>query len=326
MHVGMSRICLVILLGSVACGPDLNTSPEARTQSLTAPLPVLRSVTSLSRRDSWAVGAAGTALHYDGHGWSVVPTSTTADLNKVSGSDGENLWAVGTGGTTLRFGSGRWTLLPSGTTEELYGVWTNGKEEAWAVGAAGTILRWRHRAWTLTPSGTTSDLRGVWSSAPNDVWAVGDGGTILHWRHGAWSPVDSGTTSALQAIYGTGPRDIWAVGGPSGGYGRAVHYDGHSWTQQTVGPSGRNALDFADVWGSSPRRYFAVAHSWRSTTVLGWDGTQWSESFTETSYMPTRWYWGVSGHKADLFVAGAEDAAGRLLRWDGSAWAEELLP
>src|SRR5438094_2977648 len=45
--------------------------------------------------DVWAVGGAGTILHWDGHDWNPVPSGTTETLLGIWGSAPNDVWAVG---------------------------------------------------------------------------------------------------------------------------------------------------------------------------------------------------------------------------------------
>ena len=52
--------------------------------------------------DVFAVGARGTILHYDGTGWSGLPSSTARDLFTVTGSlDGRTVVAAGASGAVV---------------------------------------------------------------------------------------------------------------------------------------------------------------------------------------------------------------------------------
>jgi hypothetical protein len=52
----------------------------------------------------WAVGKAGTILHWNGSAWSTVPSPTSADLDAVFGADACDVWAVGDRGAVLALG------------------------------------------------------------------------------------------------------------------------------------------------------------------------------------------------------------------------------
>jgi photosystem II stability/assembly factor-like uncharacterized protein len=61
-------------------------------------------VTADSATRAFAVGAAGTILHWDGSTWRLIATSTGANLRAVAQgfSAPLDLWVVGDGGTILR--------------------------------------------------------------------------------------------------------------------------------------------------------------------------------------------------------------------------------
>lgn len=64
----------------------------------------LRGVWGSSGNDVFAVGDAGTILHYNGFTWSAVSSGTTRNLAGVWVSPGRNAFAVGDSGTVLRYG------------------------------------------------------------------------------------------------------------------------------------------------------------------------------------------------------------------------------
>jgi hypothetical protein len=60
-----------------------------------------------SSSDVFAVGSAGTILHYDGEGWSAMSSGTTNGLSGVWGSSGSDVFAVGDGGNIVHHGGER---------------------------------------------------------------------------------------------------------------------------------------------------------------------------------------------------------------------------
>ena len=55
----------------------------------------LQAVWGSGASDVWVVGRAGTILHWDGVGWSPIPSGTSAVLSAVWGSGADDAWAVG---------------------------------------------------------------------------------------------------------------------------------------------------------------------------------------------------------------------------------------
>jgi hypothetical protein len=65
-----------------------------------------------SANDVWAVGLAGTILHFDGKAWTRSTAPVTDDLWSVWGSSANDVWAVGGHGALLRFDGKAWRKLP----------------------------------------------------------------------------------------------------------------------------------------------------------------------------------------------------------------------
>jgi uncharacterized repeat protein (TIGR01451 family) len=93
-----------------------------------------------SGSDVFAVGRAGTILHYDGADWSAMSSGTTEPLYGLWGSS--DVFAVGHRGTILHYDGAAWSPMSSGTTEWLYGVWGSAGTDVFAVGDDGTILHY----------------------------------------------------------------------------------------------------------------------------------------------------------------------------------------
>ncbi len=54
-----------------------------------------------SNMDVWAVGGAGTVLHWNGQTWNTLASGTMATLYSIWGSSEQALWTAGGGGTIL---------------------------------------------------------------------------------------------------------------------------------------------------------------------------------------------------------------------------------
>jgi hypothetical protein len=117
-----------------------------------------------SGSDVFAVGAEGTALHYDGAVWEKMETGTALDLIGISGLSGTDIWAVGEGGAILHYDGASWTSMESGTTRTLKGVFASPGGVVFAVGANGTVLEY-----VSSPTGvmTASPRLVLHENAPN---------------------------------------------------------------------------------------------------------------------------------------------------------------
>jgi hypothetical protein len=197
---------------------------------------LFNSVTAIGPGDVWAVGlwrpgnsstyAQPLTEHWNGNGWTVVPTP----------------------------------VVPNSSTP-LYGVGSDASGDVWAVGisvdfpvqpigphAHAFALQWTANAWSSVqtaavvapfggPGVDVMGLNGVKVLSPTNAWAVGDGqdytgntptspdmAFIEHWDGSSWSqvslqPISNG--DFLVDVQGTA-TDLWAVGGKNQSYQSAA--------------------------------------------------------------------------------------------------------
>lgn len=125
-----------------------------------------------------ALGAAGTALHYDGVKWSALSTGSTVALHSADVA-----------------------VTPTGTITDFF-----------VVGDGGTILHSSNGVtWSPQTSGTMNDLAAVSVVSATDVFAVGAGGTILHYDRTTWSV----QTVTRASVSGAGARGSTSRAGPT---------------------------------------------------------------------------------------------------------------
>jgi len=220
-------------------------------------------VSGSSPSDVWAVGnflpdtpdsnpdaTLTLAEHYDGTGWSVVPTPNTgpnfATLFGVAARGGQ-AWAVGVRldrnyrdrALVESWDGTGWRIADNpqpGTQRDLfYAASATSTRDVWAVGDREgpdgrfqTLAEhWDGTTWQLVPTpdpGTTGDhLYGVSAVSENDAWAVGqrldasgaDRALIEHWDGRRWSVLPSpafGAASAMLDAVTASSGEVWAVG------------------------------------------------------------------------------------------------------------------
>jgi hypothetical protein len=156
---------------------------------------------TVSKNDIWAVGRYNNGSinrvlieHWDGTGWTVVPSpnanSTYGDwLSSVAALSANNIWAVGNSGTPDSY--------------------------------QPLIEHWDGSNWTVVPSPNVSgNLSKIAAISTNNIWAVGSntsGETLIeHWDGSNWSIVaspDPGLISnSLSGIAVVSASEVWAVG------------------------------------------------------------------------------------------------------------------
>jgi hypothetical protein len=304
MMAGKNRLVpLLVLLAAVAALvpplPAASAVDSARWVSVVSGTGRdLNGVWGASSTDIFAVGNAGTVLHYDGRVWGLMKSATSVDLWGVWGSSGVDVYAVGNRGTLSRYDGQAWTNLASDNTVDLRWVWGSSSTDVFAVGSRGTVKHFDGRSWSTQTSGVSTDLNAVWGAAGSSVYAAGKAGAILRYDGRAWSAMGSGTTVDLNGVWGSADASIYAVGRA----GTILHYDGRAWSNMASGTT----VDLYGVWGSSGSSVIAVG---AAGTILQYDGTAWSP-MTRNVASDLRWVWGFS--PADNYAVGA---AGAIVRY-----------
>ena len=157
---------------------------------------------------TWCTGAAAQT----GPDWVEQASGTNRTLLDVWGTSENDVFAVGQAGTVLHFDGSDWSSVDSGTNSDLEGVWTSSPGLALAVGKNGVILRCAPAGCTALDSPTMQNLFGVRGNAPDNVFAVGDGGVILRYDGDSWQEVnDSGNIQRLNGVW-VGEAEVFAAG------------------------------------------------------------------------------------------------------------------
>lgn len=299
----------LLSLSLVATGPVASAGPPARraappcgpafsvVNSPRSPVRgILEDVAAIAPDDVWAVGDV--VEHWDGAGWSQVPSPNPFYLFGVAAISSDDVWAVGGDDnfahTWIQHWDGSaWTRVPSpnpGTQSNLLlDVAAVSSDDVWAVGysssasnSVGLIEHWDGVGWTVTgPSTRPVGLVGVVAISSDDVWAVGAQGNETyaeHWDGASWTSVTTpspGTgPNALEAAVAFSTGDVWAVGFAAGNTRTLVeHWDGDKWSV-VASPPGESGL-FA-VAGASPGDIWATSVQAMNPLVEHYDGTSWS--------------------------------------------------
>jgi hypothetical protein len=304
-------------------------------------------IAAVSDNDVWAVGWSQEPEsppyvrrplieHFDGNGWSIVPSPFRPDdyytvLSAVSAASADDAWAVG----TTHDGT-----LPSRTF----------------------IQHWDSTQWRIVPSPSPdsqlNELLGVTAVSANDVWAVGfRGGTrddtpleplILHWDGLNWSQVASpsviGAPNQLSAVAAISADDIWAVG-TAGGAPLSMRWNGSAWSIVPVRPNaGLRTENLTAVSGTASNDVWTVGtgkgffSNFSAATIRHWDGVRWTEKVCRASSSsnpsadyegggPDAYFTGVSAAAShDVWAVGVVGSGPYIMHWDGLAWTQVTHP
>ena len=305
----------VTLEASNGCWCSYCKGADCNTQSR----PAFNDIRGLSEDDIWAVGDAGTILHWDGAEWTKYDSKTTLDITSLAILGAGDIWAVGSSarmapgtspGVVLHWDGTTWTIKKN-VDAVLYGIWPTSPGRFLIVGGCGTgncsFIGSLLEDGALSMERTSTPLafvRAVWQGSPNGtVYAVGGAGPL-----------------------GTGDPNRQCPAMPSmiGSVLRKSKPDGNVWVEAPVTHTDQ-VCNLNAIWGTSDQDIWAIGDY---GTVLHWDGSSWSErrndSVTQGRNLWKVWgtrpsnIWAVGGSK--IRSDASDPGAGIVLRWDGEKW------
>ncbi|WP_143177550.1 hypothetical protein [Cystobacter ferrugineus] len=204
-------VALLLALSYVLTGCGGERGPEwIRAGSGTTH--TLEAIHGNGPQDVWAVGQAGTILHFDGSHWSPVDSGTDENLKAVWAQGPKDVWAVGER-VTLHWDGAQWTrAADSGGTS----VWASGPEDVWVAGGnLGGVLHFNGKEWTSSPLPTGHGSEAdVWGNGPGNVWVCQlDQGNLAHWNGTSFKAElpRLPTSSRCRDLGGSDPVDAWAL-------------------------------------------------------------------------------------------------------------------
>ena len=299
----------------------------------------LLGVRGSSATDVWAVGSAGTIIHWDGTAWTKVPLDRKDTLLGVWASSASDVWVVSSLNVVLRgsgFVSGTATFVerppidPDDPTNLngaiLTSVWGAGPDDVFVGGpAANTWPRnsmWRHvpeadgdpasapHAWegasTFCKGSRCVDVNAIWGTSASDLWIASNSGMVLRSKGavgdggGAEQWTTITTTVTIADLHG-----IWGSSDSDVwivGDGGTIRHWSNDGTQRWKIVASPTTENLRAVWGTGPNDAWAVGDS---GTILHWDGTTWSVASTALPLGPRpRLYsiWGSGPN--DVWVVG----------------------
>ncbi len=350
-QLGCDADCLFDLGG---CGPPI--------WQWSNPLPTgngLFDVWAAAADDIFAVGARGTVLHYDGSGWTRMPTHCSQLLYGVWGLGPQQVWAVGSQGTILHYDGRGWFPQESNAQSDLLAIWGPAADDLYAVGEHTTIRHYDGQSWTAQqvdlPPGVGMRLSQVWGAAGDDVYAafssgnVDHQGHILHYDGSEWTSLPTAAAHWMGAVWGFDAANVFATGSAD----EARRFDGAAWSGEPFG----DFYALHDLWGSGPQDLYAVgsngamlqrgADGWSAldsgtgvalqaisgaagmAVATGWHGVIVRRPDAQAAWSPDST--GFTESLNDLWLAGPNEVfacgyGGRVFHYDGQQWQEQPTP
>lgn len=266
----------------------------------------LTSVRAIASNDVWAVGAAGTILHWDGSKWSLEPSGTTVQLNDLWAYNALKLWVVGHNSTILRYTPPSFTQDPVGGLGDLYAVRGIDPQKIWAAGTNNAAVKWNGTQWQQFGPGSLVTYRGIWPQDVNNAWTCTVGGGIWAWHMQPDLLERNGGNADLLRMWGTSLSSLYAVGNS----GQFLHREtGGTWTALNSGTT----VTLSGMWGPDSSQAWIVGSA---GTVLRWSGGT-STPTSDAGFLGVDWN-DVSGvSRSDIWAVGD---AGALMHRDATSW------
>lgn len=193
----------------------------------------INGMTWINDHEAFAVGAAGSIVHYQNGNWQPVASPVEENLYSVAAVNTNSVLAVGDEGIIVYFDGSTWTELDSPVSNNLYSISAAGPELALLVGQNGTVLKWDGSSLSELNSGVTQTLRSVSIDPDGNGVIVGDRGTILHYADGEFGrPSYRGMLdSTFRNLNDVHLHD--GIGYAVGERGTIMGYDGERWFSMT---------------------------------------------------------------------------------------------
>ena len=120
-------------------------------------------------------------------------------LYGVWGNSSSDFFAVGGAGSVVHYNGTKWSIMNSGTNINLCAVWGTSSQNVYAVGDQGKVLHYDGAKWNLfyQYSETDTILRSIWGTSATDIFVGGAGGDILHYDGSEWTLMESGSESLI---------------------------------------------------------------------------------------------------------------------------------
>lgn len=210
-------------------------------------------------------------------------------------------------------------------------------DHAWLAGTTGVftsrpstplVLRWTGVDWveeTLPELPTAASLAAISAAAPDDVWAVGNTAghpLVLHYDGTRWHTVTTPRIPWAKAVTAITPDDVHIVGTGAD----TLHWDGTTWTRDTVLTSARETLHTItaggpdDVWAGGGGLTGAGPATYEYPVLVHWDGTSWNDLHgprLDHGHIAAL----AAGGPHDVWLAHARDTDGlQIHHYDGDRW------
>ena len=239
-------------------------------------------------------------------------------LYGLSGNADNNIYAVGLAGTILHFDGATWTLKPRADAAVLVDAWVSPTGQLFAAGGAGlsygVLVHGYDSPWTTDTIPSSSVVRAVWGVTDTSVFAVNDAYRVLKFNGTTWSEIGSLPLIGVQDIEGVSSQLLFVSGSALEGLnsvGVIYRYDGTTWTEVY-----RGFVTVIDLWVAPDSSVYALGRTNNcSSSLLHSNGASW-DTLTTFADDITRIHGRTS---QDIYGTGGCNGFDDIAHWDGNS-------
>jgi photosystem II stability/assembly factor-like uncharacterized protein len=206
---------------------------------------------------------------------------TTNDLLDLDMIDETRGYAVGRAGTVLHFVDGVWSTFSSPTTADLCGVAAWSDDNVWAVGSDTHVFHWDGSQWHVLASPTPNPLLDISMVGPQELWISANrdpdpSKRVFHTTDGGgtWTRQDPVSIHGIRYLKMLDSQHGFLGG--SYGTGEVTFNGGATWTP--VSPT----MDIMGVSFPPGDQMHGYALTWASTVMETFDGGRtWQQMYDD---------------------------------------------
>ncbi|MBI4021154.1 MAG: hypothetical protein HY369_02840 [Candidatus Aenigmarchaeota archaeon] len=212
----------------------------------------LRAVFVDSPHSAWAVGDAGTVLHWNGRCWLPAALASRHDDLLAVWGRGRDVWIGGQHRLLLHRPLSTGGMIVS-TQHTIRSISGSGPADLWLLADENTAIHiGGDRYHDMPMAKLESDcFNAIGGTDSENVFAVGDLGVVARWDGSEWRDVPSTTGDTFTAVCGGDAGDIWATTAA----GDLWRLTGAGWERAASLPYALNGVCFVDgvVWACGER-------------------------------------------------------------------------
>lgn len=258
--------------------------------------------------DVWAATARGQLLHRTALGWEQLSTTAYESLFALYG-DRVNLWAVGDSGSIINWNGAEAVSVTSGKRALALGRWLDSSGELWLSWEDRIVSQTAQRSSLIVRDDTQTffllGLHGFGSS----LFAASVGGIVMRGPTG-WTglPTTAEVSSVpFNALAGLSPDDLWAVGQQASLLHNTAGFASSTSRQLQIASLIKNQIQ---AQNRQPESFDLAIRTSPADAV---------QEVEKNTFLNAVWV-----ARADSMFAAGE--AGAIVKWDGTAFSEQLMP